>query len=740
MTGPDRESLDDLRAEVRRALGTPAVRAALAAVRAGGPEPDVRPLYRELAAHGLLAVSWPVEYGGRGLGHAEAAAVAEELVRGGVPDMLHVLSIQIVGLFLLQAGSAEQKARLLPELAAARRFATVLYTEPEVGSDLAALRTTAVRDQDGYLVSGTKVYGLKSGQSDLALCAVRTSTGATKYDGISLLLVDLRTPGVHCGTIPSIADERFDEVRLESVRVSPADLLGGEGEGWSLLTRCLAIERTGLDYSLKAERWYTAAITGLDPAAVDAGLLADVGRHGAAVAAGRLLAWDAIGRLDADRLDPAVAATAKYHTSRTAQEVATWAALVHGPGYGLHRLDPTAAALLEAGFREAPGLTISAGTSEIMLEMVASSALEQAPDTGEDPVLRRIGRALADGLAGVDPAGPDVGPAALAALADQDAVAYEAPVEAGGFDLGLACGTRIAAELGRRALPDLYTGSLLAIEALAGRERPTVPVPDLVAGKAAALPAGFDLLAAGREAAPDAVVVDGAGLLAAHCVLPVLDGTGAVRITVVPADGWRHAAEPAPGGLLRLPVGHLEIDPAELVPAADLAPLLARARLRHAGYLLGLAEGALGLAVRYAAARQQFGRPVLANQAVAFRLARRRIELYGVQLAVAAAAGRLDGDRLEEGRPGDGPSAELAAVETLAAAAEAALRTVRAAVQVHGARGLSHELSVHAYLSRARTEVTRFGTPADLWREAGSRRLAALRADAGGPGPTDENR
>jgi alkylation response protein AidB-like acyl-CoA dehydrogenase len=720
VSGPDHEGLDDLRAEVRQVLGTPAVRAALAAVRAGGPEPDVRPLYRELAARGLLAVGWPVEYGGRGLGHAQAAAVAEELVRGGVPDMLHVLSIQIVGLFLLQAGSAEQKARLLPELAAARRFATVLYTEPEVGSDLAALRTTAVRDQDGYLVSGTKVYGLKSGQSDLALCAVRTAPGATKYDGISLMLVDLRAPGVHRSTISSIADERFDHVHLDSVRVSPADLLSGEGEGWSLLTRCLAIERTGLDYSLKAERWYTAAVAGLDPATADAALVADVGRHGAAVAAGRLLAWDAIGRLDTDRLDPAVAAMAKYHTSETAQEVATWAALVHGAGYGLHRLDPTAAAVLEAGFREAPGLTISAGTSEIMLEMVASSALDQAPDTGEDPVLRRIGRSVADRLARVDPAGPDAGPATLAALADQDAFAYEAPVEAGGFDLGLACGTRVAAELGRRALPDIYTGSLLAVEALADREPSAVPVSDLVAGKTAALPAGFDLLAAGREAAADAVVVDGAGLSAAHCVLPVLDGTGATRIAVVPAGDWERAAEPAPGGLLRLPMRHLEIDPADLVPAADVASLLARARLRHAGYLLGLGEGALELAVRYAADRQQFDRPILANQAVAFRLARLRIELYGVRLAVADAASRLDAGR----------SAELAALQALAAAAETALRTVRSAVQVHGARGLSHELSVHAYLSRARTEVTRFGTPADLWREAGSRRLAGLRTAA----------
>jgi alkylation response protein AidB-like acyl-CoA dehydrogenase len=690
----------------------PAVRAALAALREGGPEPDVRPLYRELAKHRLLAVSWPAEYGGRGLGHAEAAAVIEELVRGGMPDMLHVLSIQIVGLFLLQAGSAEQKARLLPRLAAAERFATVLYTEPEVGSDLAALRTTAVRDGTGYLVSGTKVYGLKSGLSDLALCAVRTSHGPTKYDGISLVLLDLDAPGVRRGTIGSIADEQFDHVWLDSVRVGPEDLLGGEGEGWSLLTRCLAIERTGLDYSLKAERWFTATTRSLHPGPADAGLVAEVGRHGAAVATGRLYAWDAVGRLDTGRLDPAVAAMAKYHTSETAQEVATWGALVHGTGYGLRQLDADAAAVLEAGFREAPGLTIAAGTSQIMLEVVASSALERGPDTSADPLLERIARALAGRLAAIDPAGRGTGAATLAALADQDAVAFEAQLDAGGFDLGLACGSRVAAELGRQALPDLYTGTMLAVDALPA-DAPLLP--DLVAGRAAAVPAGFDLLATGPAGAAglgDCLVVDDAGLPDAHCVLPVADGAGAVRLAVLPAVAWRPVAEPAPGGLLRLPVRKLEIDPA---PPGDLDLLLARTRVRHAGYLLGLGEGALQAAVRYASARRQFDRPILENQAVAFPLARCRIELYGVRLAVADASRQLDG----------GGSAGLAAVQALAAAAEAALRAVRTAVQVHGARGLSHELPVHVYLSRARAEVTRFGTPADLWQEAGTCRLTA---------------
>ena len=371
-----------LREQVHDVLGKPEVVEALLAVRTGGPEPDVRPLYRELAAHGLLAVSWPAEYGGRGASHAEFAAVIEELVRGGVPDMLHVLSVQIVGLFLLQAGTDEQKRRWLPELAAGRRFATVLYTEPEVGSDLASLSTRAVRDGDGYRVSGVKVYGLKSAVSDLGLCAVRTSEGSTKYEGISLFLIDLEAEGVTRSHLASFADEQFDHVVLDDVYVPASALLGREGEGWSLLTRCLAIERTGLDYSLKAERWYNACLSGLDPHDVDDALLEQIGRHGAAVSAGRLLAWDCIGRLDRNALDPASAATAKFHTSETAQAVAVWAGEVYGPGYARHRLAPETAAVLDSGYREAPGLTLSAGTSQMMLELVAGLGFDRPSEEG----------------------------------------------------------------------------------------------------------------------------------------------------------------------------------------------------------------------------------------------------------------------------------------------------------------------------------------------------------------------
>jgi alkylation response protein AidB-like acyl-CoA dehydrogenase len=373
------------RQQVRAHLADPPVRQAIAALRARpGTDPDVRLLYRELGRRGLLAVNWPVEYGGQGRDLLDAAVVAEELARAGVPDTLYVNTIQIVGLFLLMAGTPEQRARHLPPLARGERSASVLYTEPGSGSDLGSLSTMAVRDPDGgWRLTGVKAYNLKSDLTDIGLCAARTGPPESRYDGISLFLVDLHAPGVRRSVIGSIADEQFHRVELDGVRVGPADLLGEENGGWPLLTRALAVERTGLDYSLKAEVWLGAAARVLGPQ-VDEAALEEIGRYGAAVDASRLLSWQVLTGLAADRLDEGLAAASKFYSGELASRIGRWAGL-RLPGSGGDRLLPADAAVLEAAYREAPGLTLAAGTSEMMLEIVANlvlDGLEQEARTG----------------------------------------------------------------------------------------------------------------------------------------------------------------------------------------------------------------------------------------------------------------------------------------------------------------------------------------------------------------------
>lgn len=370
------EDQQRFRADVRRTLRSAEVRAAAErATGAAGVEPDARPLYRMLGGLGLLAVHWPVEFGGAGRPLTDAAILAEELVRAGVPDTFHVNTIQIVGQFLLMAGDAEQKRRHLPALARGESFASVLYTEPDAGSDLGALRTVAEPDGDGgYRITGTKVFSLKTRFVDLGLCAARTTPNAGKYQGISLFLVDMRAPGVTVSMIPGIGDEHFHRVELDGVAVSEADLIGPRDEGWPLLNEALAVERTGLDYYLKAERWLDTALEALvdrDPDSEHEAHLEQIGRWHGALTADHSLAWEVLTGLEADRIDQVAAAVAKYHSSELAQGIAAWAADIPTPDQRANHTRP--AEILDSAHREAPGLTLSAGTSEVMLQIVAAA-------------------------------------------------------------------------------------------------------------------------------------------------------------------------------------------------------------------------------------------------------------------------------------------------------------------------------------------------------------------------------
>jgi alkylation response protein AidB-like acyl-CoA dehydrogenase len=369
------EEQQRFRADVRRSLRSAELRAAAAdATGADGVEPDVRPLYRLLGELGLLAVHWPAEFGGADRPLTDAAIVAEELVRAGVPDTLHVNTIQIVGQFLVMAGSAAQQRRHLPALARGERFASVLYTEPDAGSDLGALRTVAEPDGDGYRITGTKVFSLKTRFVDLGLCAARTTPETGKYQGISLFLVDLSAPGVTVTVLPGVGDEHFHRVDLDSVAVSCDDLIGPRDQGWPLLNEALAIERTGLDYHIKAEHWLEAALEALierEPDSSHDAYLEQIGRWDGALAADHVLAWEVLTGLAADRVDQVAAAVAKYHSSELAQGIAAWAAPIPSPEQRANRT--RAAMTLNSAYREAPGLTLSAGTSEVMLQIMAAA-------------------------------------------------------------------------------------------------------------------------------------------------------------------------------------------------------------------------------------------------------------------------------------------------------------------------------------------------------------------------------
>jgi len=258
LAGPDRAA-DLVAVEVRAVLAGPEAARAFAAVEAArgrGEEPDPRPLYRLLGARRLLAPCWPHAHGGRQLPPRCAAAVVGELVAAGVPEVLHTLSVQICGNFLLAAGTREQRTAVLPGLAAGTLACTVLYSEPDAGSDLSSLDTRAEPAGGGrWRITGRKVYSVATRLADFGLVAARTSVQPSPYQGITLFLVPLDAAGVSVEVLPSFADDDFGDVRLAGVEVPAGAVVGPVGGAWPLVTDALALERTGVDYVAKAELW-----------------------------------------------------------------------------------------------------------------------------------------------------------------------------------------------------------------------------------------------------------------------------------------------------------------------------------------------------------------------------------------------------------------------------------------------------------------------------------------------------
>jgi alkylation response protein AidB-like acyl-CoA dehydrogenase len=369
------------RRELREFFASDRVRRSLEALARNRPDEEAARLdvYRDLGARGWLAPHWPVEYGGLGLGAEEAALVTEEMTLAGVPDDVHVLTIDIVGMFVLLEGTAEQKRRYLPGFARGESSASVLFTEPEVGSDLSELRARAERDGDGWRLYGTKVWNMKSQFADVALCAARTTAGPVGMHGITLFLLPLRSPGVHIEPVPSMPDDRFNLVVIDGVRLSDADVIGAVDDGWSMMSDLLQLERTGIDFHGKARRLLDLVIR----RAAATGRLADpayavpLAELDAKLTAGHAMAWQMVRNLAAGTPDPVASAMTKWYVSEQFRPVLRAGLEVDGPAAALSRWDGEAPALglLEANYRLGPAHRLASGTSEIMLYLIATNGL-----------------------------------------------------------------------------------------------------------------------------------------------------------------------------------------------------------------------------------------------------------------------------------------------------------------------------------------------------------------------------
>ncbi|MDO8379309.1 acyl-CoA dehydrogenase family protein [Phenylobacterium sp.] len=200
---------------------------------------------RILHARGWAAPSWPVEHGGPGWGVMQKAIFAAECARAGAPS-LAPMGLKMVGPVIMGHGTPEQKAHYLPRILSGEDYWCQGYSEPQAGSDLAALALSAVADGDDYVLNGTKLWTTHAHWANRMFCLVRTRTDGKAQAGITFLLLDMQTPGISVQPIVTLAGEHeVNQVFFDQVRVPQANRIGAENAGWTVAKYLLEFERGG---------------------------------------------------------------------------------------------------------------------------------------------------------------------------------------------------------------------------------------------------------------------------------------------------------------------------------------------------------------------------------------------------------------------------------------------------------------------------------------------------------------
>ncbi|MCW2099936.1 UNVERIFIED_ORG: hypothetical protein EDF86_0712 [Pseudomonas psychrophila] len=341
-----------------------------------------RQTIRQMGRDGWLAVGWPKAHGGQGYAAAEQLIFFEEANIAGAP--LPFVTISTVGPALMAHGSEWQKERFLPGIAAGEIMFAIGYSEPEAGSDLAVLKTSARQDAEGFVVNGNKLWTSGAESADFVWLAARTDPSQARHKGISLLIVDTTTPGFSHTLIPTTSIPTtatyYDNVRV------PNDMLVGELHGgWKLITSQLNHERLGLgtwsDKVVALFRrvylWARARDEQGHRAMDKAWVRSSLAECYARLEAMRLINMRIAADLERDRMDVALSSTTKVFGSESAIDILRKLAAIVGAN-GSMRSGSAATMLhgeLEFELRGSVTLTFGGGTNEIQRELIAQFGL-----------------------------------------------------------------------------------------------------------------------------------------------------------------------------------------------------------------------------------------------------------------------------------------------------------------------------------------------------------------------------
>jgi alkylation response protein AidB-like acyl-CoA dehydrogenase len=329
---------------------------------------------RQLYDAGWAAPHWPTEYGGRGATLTESAIYFEEIGRARVPLPANVLGLLLGGPTLMVWGTDEQKERYLPPILSAEEIWCQGFSEPEAGSDLAALKTRAVKRGEEWVVTGQKVWTSGAQYSKWCMLVARTDSDVPKHKGLTYFLLDMEQDAVQVRPLRQITGEsEFNELFIEEAVIPEANVVGGAGNGWKVALTTLMNERAGLGFALQIR--LRQLLDDLIAAAAERGLLEDQ-LYADALAdlhirceSVRLLAWKGLTDVERYGQPGPEGSLVKWLWSETNQRLTQLAADVIGPE-ALTEGTSWSYELLRAR-----GNTIEGGTTEVLKNIVAERVL-----------------------------------------------------------------------------------------------------------------------------------------------------------------------------------------------------------------------------------------------------------------------------------------------------------------------------------------------------------------------------
>lgn len=649
-----------------------------------------RDFTRLLATKGLIGLTWPRSLGGRGASNLERLVVTEELLRVGAPVAAHWIADRQIGPAILRHGSQRLQREFLPKIAAGEVTFCLGMSESESGSDLAALRTKAVRRGDTFWITGRKIWTSHAHQSTHAYVLARTGGGDEKHEGLTEFVVDLATPGVEVRPIYDLSGgHHFNEMIFDDVAVPFDNVIGEIGNGWRQVVEQLAFERGGMERVLSSYP-LLATILGDDDSpssGASSGADLDVGALGTLVARMhtlRAVAHGVASAMDAGDAPTHRAALLKHLGTTFEGDVVEYARDAVGTSP-----DPTAGGLeglLVSGLLAAPGVTLRGGTTEILLTMVGRQELSAKPAWRRGDDSDDLQSALDEALSGQER--QDIG-TGMPSIWDMGVelgwTGVGVPESAGGSGGGVRDLAVIAAALARHGQSAPIVGTAVAGRILtAAGHTVDASVPTVLALGSGLVVGTHDgqMILSGRQPRVPWARFANAALMSADgpdgeiLVRVELDAPGvSVSLGTNLAGEPRDAVELVDVSLAADAIvgGQSEVDAVRSLTA-----------VLHSAGIVGALEAATTRARDHVTTREQFGKPLASFQAVVHNIARMAAEVVSAKVAVEQGIAEVEAQ---------GPGWRAAAGSIIAS--RAATKVARTAHQILGAMGITKEHDLH---------------------------------------------